>query len=284
VRTVGLIGLGLLGSALVERLQGAGWRVVGYDIAADRREILSAWRGEAVVSAAEVAKRCQQIILSLPDSDVVSAVIDQMGSALQRGQIVVDTTTGEPEATAALAESLAQRGVEYLDVTIVGSSEQVRQGEVITLAGGSEAAFRQITDLVGTFARQVFHVGPCGAGARMKLVVNLVLGLNRAVLAEGLTLGGALGLDAATCLEVLRSGAAYSTVMDIKGAKMISGDFAPQARLSQHLKDVRLMLAAAERTGIELPLSSLHRELLERAEAAGYGELDNSAVIRAFDR
>ncbi len=117
----------------------------------------------------------------------------------------------------------------------------------------------------------------------MKLVVNLVLGLNRAVLAEGLALARALELDWSTCLEVLRAGAAYSAVMDTKGEKMITGDFTPQARLSQHLKDVRLMLEAAQRTGIELPLSNVHRSLLERAAAAGLGDLDNSAVLRAFD-
>ena len=84
-------------------------------------------------------------------------------------------------------------------------------------------------------------------------------------------------------LAVLQAGAAYSAVMDAKGAKMISGDFAPQARLSQHLKDVRLMLQSAARTGVDLPLSNVHRELLERAEAAGLGDLDNSAILRAFD-
>jgi 3-hydroxyisobutyrate dehydrogenase len=117
----------------------------------------------------------------------------------------------------------------------------------------------------------------------MKLVVNLVLGLNRAVLAEGLTLARHLELDLPQTLAVLKAGAAYSTVMDAKGAKMLSGDFAPQARLSQHAKDVRLILAAAGQSGVDLPLSQVHRELLERALAAGLGELDNSAIFRAFE-
>jgi 3-hydroxyisobutyrate dehydrogenase-like beta-hydroxyacid dehydrogenase len=113
-------------------------------------------------------------------------------------------------------------------------------------------------------------------------VVNLVLGLNRAALAEGLSLAAALKLDLPTTLATLQASAAYSAVMDAKGEKMLTGDFAPQARLAQHLKDVRLMLEAAGRTGIDLPLSQVHRQLLERAEALGFGELDNSAVIRAF--
>jgi 3-hydroxyisobutyrate dehydrogenase-like beta-hydroxyacid dehydrogenase len=112
---------------------------------------------------------------------------------------------------------------------------------------------------------------------------NLVLGLNRAALAEGLTFARSLGLDPGLTLAVLREGAAYSRAMDAKGPKMIAGDFTPQARLSQHLKDVRLILAEARRAGAATPLSDVHRALLEAAEAAGYGEADNSAVIRAYE-
>jgi len=92
-----------------------------------------------------------------------------------------------------------------------------------------------------------------------------------------------LEVDPATALEVLKAGAAYSKVMDIKGGKMLSGDFTPEARLSQHLKDVRLILAAAGQCGAKVPLSEIHRALLEQAEAAGFGALDNSAVIKAFE-
>ena len=116
----------------------------------------------------------------------------------------------------------------------------------------------------------------------MKLVSNLVLGLNRAALAEGLVFAQALGLDAEAALEVLLNSMAYSRTMDTKGRKMIAGDFRTQARLSQHLKDVRLILAAAAEAGQVLPLSETHRRLLETAEAAGFGDADNSAVVRAF--
>jgi 3-hydroxyisobutyrate dehydrogenase-like beta-hydroxyacid dehydrogenase len=117
----------------------------------------------------------------------------------------------------------------------------------------------------------------------MKLVVNLVLGLNRAVLAEGLAFARASAFDPALALEVLKSGVAYSRVMDAKGRKMIEGDFAPEARLSQHHKDVRLILEAAVRTGAMLPLTQLHDFLLGQIEDRGLGNLDNSAIIRAYD-
>lgn len=116
----------------------------------------------------------------------------------------------------------------------------------------------------------------------MKLVTNLVLGLNRAALAEGLAFAEAVGLDAASALSVLRDSMAYSRIMDTKGPKMVARDFAPEARLSQHLKDVRLIREAAARVGQALPLSDEHLRLLELAESLGLGGLDNSAIFEAL--
>lgn len=283
MRSVGLVGLGLLGSALAERMQAAGMHVVGYDLSAAKRGELVDAGGESVENAAEVFRRADVVVLSLPDSHVVRSLIEGVEPALRKGLLIVDTSTGDPRATRALGAQLAERDVDYLDATVAGSSEVVRAGRAVVMVGGPAEAVARVRDILDCFAKQVFHLGPWGSGSRMKLVVNLVLGLNRAALAEGLTLAAALELDPATTLATLQASAAYSAIMDAKGHKMLTGDFAPQARLAQHLKDVRLMLAAAERTGIELPLSKVHRELLERAEALGCGELDNSAVLRAFE-
>ena len=116
----------------------------------------------------------------------------------------------------------------------------------------------------------------------MKLVVNLVLGLNRAVLAEGLSFARKTGVSPERALEILKCSAAYSRVMDTKGRKMLRSDFKPQARLSQHLKDVRLILSFGKKFGAKLPLSAQHRKLLELVDTAGGGDLDNSAIIQAF--
>ncbi len=280
--TVGVIGLGLLGSALAHRILCSGNGVLGYDLQARQREQLEEAGGQAADSPVEVARACQVLVLSLPDADVVATVISAIEPALRAGQTVIDTTTGEPLAAESLGRRLNQRGAGFLDATIAGSSVQVRDGLAIAMVGGEAAVFESARNLIGTFAKEVFHVGPWGSGSRMKLVVNLVLGLNRAVLAEGLTLAGALGFDLHSTLAILKASPAYSTVMDTKGGKMIAGDFEPQARLSQHAKDVRLILAAAERTATHLPLSNIHRELLDRAESEGFGKLDNSAIIRAF--
>jgi 3-hydroxyisobutyrate dehydrogenase-like beta-hydroxyacid dehydrogenase len=280
---VGLVGLGLMGMALAERLRGGGLDVWGYDLDPARESLLAASGGRVAANVAEIASACGRILLSLPDSDVVEAVLADVGPSLAAGHIVMDTSTGDPERAAAMGRRLAERGIDYLDATISGSSQQVREGQAVVLAGGPAAAFERCQDLFRLFARRWFHLGPCGSGSQMKLVSNLVLGLNRAALAEGLWLGKALGLEARIVLTVLRESLAYSRIMDTKGEKMIHGDFAPQARLSQHHKDVRLMLEAAARAGTDLPLTQAHARLLELAESAGYGAQDNSAILRAFE-
>jgi 3-hydroxyisobutyrate dehydrogenase-like beta-hydroxyacid dehydrogenase len=269
--------------ALAERLLGGGFEVWGHDIDPARNDLLGRAGGKPTVSAAEIAGICGRILLSLPDSDVVEAVLAEMAPHLIAGRIVIDTSTGDPQRAAATGRRLAGQGVCYLDATISGSSQQVREGQAVVLAGGPAAAFDRCQDLFRLFARRWFHLGPCGSGSQMKLVSNLVLGLNRAALAEGLWLGKALGLDVQVVLSVLRESMAYSRIMDTKGEKMIQGDFAPQARLSQHHKDVRLILQAAAGAGTDLPLTRAHARLLELAEGAGCGSEDNSAIIRAFE-
>ncbi len=280
---IGLIGVGLVGMALAERLRAGGLTLWGYDIDPHRNELLAQLGGMAASSAAGVATACNRILLSLPDSDVVEDVLDDMGPNLVAGRIIIDTSTGDPQRAVAIGHKLTERGVQYLDATISGSSQQVREGQAVVLAGGPASAFERCEDLFRLFARRWFHLGPCGAGSQMKLVSNLVLGLNRAALAEGLWLGKALGLDPQIVLTVLRESMAYSRIMDTKGQKMITGDFEPQARLSQHHKDVRLMLQAAAGAGTDLPLTAAHARLLELAEIAGFGAMDNSAIIRAFE-
>jgi len=284
---VGLVGIGLVGSALAERLLAAGFRVIGHDIVAERRERLMSLGGEAAVSSAGVAAKARRVILSLLTSDIVREVIEGPGGVLEADplpRIIIDTTTGDPEASESMAAKLAQRRIAYLDATIVGSSKQIGQGEGAFLVGGEAEPFEECADLFEALSRKVFHVGPSGAGARAKLVVNLVLGLNRAALAEGLAFGGAIGLEPGRVLPLLMSTMAYSRIMDTKGRRMVEGDFTPEARLAQHRKDVALILDQARKHGQPLPLSEEHLRLLDAAIAAGDGELDNSAVIREVRR
>jgi 3-hydroxyisobutyrate dehydrogenase-like beta-hydroxyacid dehydrogenase len=283
VELIGLVGLGLMGSALAERLRAAGREVAGYDNRVEARDGLARAGGNPVGSVREVFARTRIVILSLPDSEVVAGVVREAGD-LAVGSTIIDTTTGDPAASERLGRELADRGADFLDATITGSSAEARRGEVIVTAGGLKSVFLAAEPLLVLFSRRSFFVGPWGSGARIKLIVNLVLGLNRAVLAEGLAFARRCGMDAAKVLEILQSSAAYSKVMDAKGRKMIESDFDPQARLSQHLKDVRLVLEEGARSGASLPLSRVHEVLLTRLVEQGLGDCDNSAIIRAFER
>jgi len=273
---IGIIGLGLMGTALAERFLEHGFRVVVWNRTREKAASLlnrgARWSENPLIE-------CPRVIVSLYTSGVVTQVLDQMQDGLRAGQIIIDTTTGEPAETVALGNRLAARNVRYLDAPISGSSEQTRRGEATVIVGGDPAAIAACTDLLQVMGTRVFHAGACGNATRMKLISNLVLGLNRAALAEGLAFAEALGVSSAAALQILTGSAAYSRVMDAKGRKMIEKNFSVQARLSQHLKDVRLILEAAASEQMTLPFSELHRQLLERAEASGLGDLDNSAII-----
>lgn len=274
-----MIGLGLMGTALTERLLEHGYRVAVWNRTREKAAPLVAqgaeWSDNPLAT-------CHRGIISLYTTDVVEAVLAELDAGLQDGLILLDTTTGEPGQTAALGARLAVRGIRYLDSPISGSSEQTRRGEATVIVGGDRDTFEACADLWRVMGAKAFHVGACGSAARMKLISNLVLGLNRAALAEGLAFAEALGVSPAAALEVMAGSNAYSRAMDVKGRKMVEREFSVQARLSQHLKDLRLMLDAAANAGLSLPLTEAHRRLMENAEAVGLGEQDNSAIIEVL--
>lgn len=278
---VGIIGLGLLGSALAERLLAAGFPVSGFDVKAEALDNARRCGVRAAASAADVAANSDCVLLSLPDSRSVSEVAEGIADACA-GRLFVDTTTGAPEDPPRVGRRLAERGARYVEANVVGSSAVVRAGQAIVLFGGEGHVCDEALALAAAFAARSFYVGPLGSASRAKLVVNLVLGLNRAALAEGLNLARCCGLDLAAMLEILRSGAAYSRVMDAKGKKMTEAEFSPEARLAQHHKDVRLIMDLANQIRAAIPLTLEHDRLLTRAESLGLAELDNSAILRAF--
>ena len=141
---------------------------------------------------------------------------------------------------------MAVRGLRFLETPVSGSSGQVSRGEGVGLIGGDPQVAAEIEPILRALFPSYFHIGGVGDGGRAKLAVNLILGLNRLAMAEGLVFAERLGLDPEAFLKVARGSAAYSQVMDIKGPKMTRGDFAAEGRVTQHLKDVHLMLEQAD--------------------------------------
>jgi 3-hydroxyisobutyrate dehydrogenase-like beta-hydroxyacid dehydrogenase len=279
---VGIIGVGLLGTALAGRLANAGFPLRGFDPDAGARARLQTLGGVPLSSSEEVARSCRRIVLSLPGPPQVRETVEAIEGSLQPGSIVLDTTTGDPADVEMHAALLARRGISYLDCEIGGSSKQMAAGEAIVICGGDSPAFENCRDILNAISPTIFHTGPAGTGTRMKLALNIAIGLHRAVLAESLAFAERQGIDPRLALEILKAGPAYSRAMDVKGQKMLSSDFTPEARLSQHLKDVRLILEAAQSAGARTPLSAIHKQLLSEAVDRGLGACDNSAIIEVF--
>lgn len=276
---VTVVGTGLFGTALVERLLADGYPVFVHNRTREKADPLLALGARWTDNPLRQSRR---VIFSLYTAEQVAQFLELHGDEFESQQIVLDTSTSDPLTTVELGKKLARVGVAYLESPFSGSSEQTRNRQSTALVAGEQCAFDSCADLWNSLAAKTYYVGAWGNAAKMKLVTNLVLGLNRAVLAEGLVFAEATGLSAEDALRVLLNSPAYSRTMDAKGPKMVSGEFTPQARLAQHIKDVRLMLEAAARGGRSLPLSTVHLQLLEEAEAVGLGDLDNSAIIRVI--
>ena len=286
-KRIGLVGLGLVGTAIAESLLARQFDVLGFDTDAVRCRNLEKFGGKSASSSAEVADSVERVILSLPDTNVVLQVVEDPGGILEAKSLpthIIDTTTGDPDETISLAQRLGERGIAFLDSTISGSSSQVRARQAVFMVGGEKRAFQACRDVFDALAEKVFYIGPSGSGSKAKLASNLILGLNRLALAEGLVFAEKSGLDLNAFLELLKATPAYSAIMDTKGQKMIEGDFTPQARVRQHHKDVALILKYAESAGQELPLSEVHLDVLEKSIAAGDADLDNSAIIKEIRR
>lgn len=286
-RPRGLIGIGLMGEVFAHRLIGAGFAVIGFDVDPEKRATLTELGGRAAESVADVAGQCDPILLAVFNTEQVEDVVEAgllpaLGDG--SGRIVICASTCDPDRIAALAARAAARGLRFLECPVSGTSEQVRRGEGVGLVGGDVETAAAIGPILDALFPKRFHIGRVGDGGRAKLAVNLILGLNRLAVAEGLVFAERMGLDPGAFLNVARDSAAYSQVMDTKGPKMVRGDFSPEGRARQTLKDVHLMLDQARKLGQRLPLLEVNAEVLEACVRAGEADMDNSIVIAEIRR
>ena len=281
-KPVGVIGTGLMGEVYARRLVAAGFAVIGYDVDQAKNERLAGF-GAKAGSLAEIATTCEPIVLAVFNTDQVEDVVEHTLVFAAAGKIVLCTSTCDPDRIAALGARVGDR-LRFLETPVSGTSEQVRRGDGVGLIGGDEKIATDAASVLDAIFPRRFHIGKVGDGGRAKLAVNLILGLNRLALAEGLVFAERLGLDPAAFLDVARRSAAASQVMDTKGPKMIGGDFAPEGRVRQTLKDTHLMLDQAHKAGQALPLLQIHADVLEACIRHGDSERDNSIVIEEIRR
>lgn len=159
----------------------------------------------------------------------------------------------------------------------------VAERDCVVTVGGAKVAYERCLPVLETMAKRVFYVGACGMASHLKLVTNLVMGLNGVVLAEGLTLARRAGLDPAQTLEILSQGAAASKILDVRGPLMIAGRFDPLMKMELFLKDIRLMLEAGQDLRVPLPLTGMMQQLYTAAVAGGQAQEDLSGIIRLYE-
>jgi 3-hydroxyisobutyrate dehydrogenase-like beta-hydroxyacid dehydrogenase len=280
---VGIIGLGLMGTALCERLIDAKAPLIGYDIEAIRREKLKASGGMVATSVRELAGRSRTIVVAVYSAGQVEALFGELESgAGPERPIVICTTTCGPDEITRLSQRAASARIPLVEAPISGTSTELRDGTATALVAGEPGVIESVTTILDILCPHRLRVGAIGDASRTKLAINLILQNNRAALAEGIAFAECLGLDGPAFLAAARDSAAYSRVMETKGEKMLTRDFRPQSHISQSLKDAELILEEAGRRGLLLPMTTTQAELLREAIAIQGPDSDSAAVIEAI--
>lgn len=285
--TIGIVGLGLLGSAIAARLRAAGCPLVGHDIVPACVERLVALGGTAAKSAAEVAGASDAVLAVLPSlASVESAILgaDGIVAGARPGQTVLQMSTISPELTRRLDGELSARGLTFLDCPVSGTSGMVAQGNGAFYVGGDRALYERWRPMLEAVLPRAFYVGAAGQAMLLKLVANLLVALNSASVAEALTMATRGGLDGALVVDVLGAGAATSQMLQVRGPLMVRGEFTAQMKLELFMKDLHLIQGAAQACGAALPLTDVAERLYAATQAAGHGAEDLAVVITEMQR
>ncbi len=286
-KPVGIVGVGLLGSAVAGVLLRSGYHVIGYDVMPEKLTALVAQGGKPAGSAAEVARSAGAVFTILPTLDSVTEAITGPHGVLEGASAnttIIQMSTISPDLAVRIGEAASDAAVAFLDAPVSGTSSMVAQRDCVVTVGGERATFDGCLPVLEALARRVYYVGPCGMGSYLKLVTNLVMGLNGVVLAEGLTLARRAGLNPVQTLEILSQGAAASKILEVRGPLMIEGRFEPLMKMDLFLKDIRLMLEAGQRLHVPLPLTGIMQQLYTAAVAGGQATEDLSGIICLYER
>jgi 3-hydroxyisobutyrate dehydrogenase-like beta-hydroxyacid dehydrogenase len=279
---IGLVGVGLLGGAVASRLRAAGHAVVGYDVAEPAMAQLAALGGTRAKSIADVARAAEIVCTILPSLATVEEAIlgaDGLVASGRAGQAIVQMSTISPTLTERLARETAARGLVFLDCPVSGTSGMVARGEGVIFVGGDAAQYQRWKPLLESILPKAVHVGRAGQAMVLKLVANLLVALNSAAAAEAINLARASGLDPQVVVDVLRTGAATSRMLEVRGPLMVRGEYPAQMKLDLFMKDLHLIQDAGRTAGAPLPLTDVAERLYAAAQSAGHGADDLASII-----
>ena len=286
IKNISVIGLGLMGTPIVTLLIKAGYSVTGYDVVEKQVSQLIPLGMKPATSPGEASKEADLVLLSLANWAIVQEVVEGKNGILEgarRGQVILDMSTVPPLETAAMAERLAKRGIDWMDVPISGSSAQAKVGNMVFMAGGKRSVFEKVKPVLDRIGKKTVYVGKNGDAAMLKLVVNLILFINQAAAIEGLVLGTKAGLDPNVMLDVITSGAASSDLIMARGKDMLAGQFDPKGPVDMSIKDLGLALESAKQLGVMLPMGALYLQFLLKAHYNGWDKNDATVVMRLYE-
>lgn len=279
--TIGYLGMGIMGSAMAGRLLAAGYSVTVWNRSRDKCAELEGKGAKVGASPKEVLETCD--ITFACTSDPASAktiVFGENGvlAGVSAGKRFVDMSTVDEETSKEIAEAVLAKGGRFLEAPVSGSKGPALQGQLVILSAGDEGLYKEALPCFEILGKRTFYLGEVGAGARMKLVINMIMGINMVALCEGLSVGTKAGLKGEDILEVIKEGALNSPLYNLKGPQMLAGKFDPAFPLKHQQKDVRLAINLGDQCDQPLPLAAAANEVFKASKAAGSGDLDFSAV------
>lgn len=278
-QSVAFIGLGLMGTGFTKRLIASGCRVVGYDLDAERRREAAERGVEPAESAAAAAAAAELVAICVTTTAAVGAVIDELVAAGGlAGKTVVDFSTTEMETTRRAAAAVAEAGGHFLDAPVSGGPPAAEAGSLAIMAGGEETAVEAVRPLLERLGK-LTHMGPSGAGQATKLVNQALCLTNYCIVAEGLRLAEAYGVDARKVPEALAPGLGNSAVLQAIFPRMVERDYAPRGYARQILKDLEMLQSATKEQHLAMPMVATATTLFRLLVAQGKGELDGAAVV-----
>lgn len=285
---VGIVGVGVMGTAMGRNLLAADFEVACFDVRGDQVEALAAAGATGCASATQVADTSDVVLLSLPSVDALhDAVSGPDGVARTSNTDVVCVEMGtlplsEKEAARA---ALATRNIPLLDVPVSGTGLQAADATLVVFASGDEDAFRIAEPVFGVIGKKTHYLGDFGNGSKMKYIANLLVAVHNLVTAEAHALGLAAGLDPALVQEVQSDGVGSSKIFDIRGPMMVEDSYdPPAARLAIILKDARIIRDFATANGAPTPLLDTAIHVYEASVTDGLGDLDAAALCRYLER
>jgi 3-hydroxyisobutyrate dehydrogenase len=281
---IGVIGVGNMGAPLAARLLERGFAVTVRDLRPEAEAPLAALGAMVAQSAAALAAAVDAICVVVVDAAQIEAALftepQPAQAALRAGQTVLLHSTIAPQEAVAVAQRLAALGVQVLDAPISGGPARARAGTLSLMAAGDDAAFASVQPVLGALGDRVFRVGrTAGQGAAMKLVNNLLAGVNLAAAAQAFALGARAGIDPRTMLEVVNASSGASWIGADRAARALAGDFAPRAHTRILAKDLQLALAFAQQLDVPVPLGEEAAAMFRAALAAGFGDADDAALF-----